>query len=329
MINNLAGSVFSISNEKEFGETALEIFRLQAESNPVYREYISHLGTSAGSVSSVKQIPYLPVELFKSHKVITGNTGVQKVFESSGTTGIDTSRHHVTDLAVYEESFIRCFRYFFGNPEEYFFAGLLPSYLERENSSLVYMVNKLISISADKRSSFFIDNSRLLPDLLPEVRSSGRKAMLIGVTFALLDMAEKYAPDLSGTAVVETGGMKGRRKEMTRGELHAILRERFNVDRVCSEYGMTELLSQAWSKGEGIFHCPPWMKIRLREINDPLSVFDDQGVAGGINIIDLANFNSCSFIATGDLGKLSPGGGFEVLGRFGNSDLRGCNLLVP
>jgi len=321
-------SVFEIKSREEFENAALAIFRIQASDNPVYREYLTHLGTDIGSVRNIKQIPFMPVELFKSHRVITGNNSVQKIFQSSGTTGSETSRHFVTDLSVYERSFLSCFRLFFGDPREYFFAALLPSYLERENSSLVYMSDVLIKTSLDSRSSFFLDDVPAMLELLLHVKSLGKKAMLIGVTFALLEIAEYYPADLSGVVVVETGGMKGRRKEITREELHGILKEKLNISNVCSEYGMTELLSQAWSKGNGLFYTPPWMGILLREINDPLTVSDNRGVTGGINVIDLANFNSCSFIATGDLGRLAKDGGFEVLGRFGNSDLRGCNLLV-
>lgn len=321
-------SLFRISSRTEFEKIALDIFRFQFHDNPVYRQYVSFLGTSPGFVTSVEKIPFLPIELFKNHRIITGEADVEKVFESSGTTGSETSRHFVTDLTVYHESLISSFRMFWGDPREYFFAALLPSYLERGNSSLVYMADFLIRNSSDRRSSFFLDDQGLLIPVLEKVKSERRKGMLIGVSFALLNMAEKLSPDLSGITVVETGGMKGRRSEITREELHAILKEKLNITSVHSEYGMTELLSQAWSKGEGIFYTPPWMRIILREINDPLSVFDEPGITGGINIIDLANFNSCSFISTGDLGRLHPDGGFEVLGRFGNSDLRGCNLLI-
>ena len=252
----------------------------------------------------------------------------EAVFESSGTTGQTTSRHYVADLSVYEESFLSGFRYFYGDPEEYFFAGLLPSYVERKNSSLVYMVNRLINISSDPHSGFFIEEVNKMITILQSVKKEKRKGILIGVSFALLDLAEKLAPDLSGIVVVETGGMKGRRKEITREELHLTLKKEFNIQSVHSEYGMTELLSQAWSKGDGLFYCPPWMKIMIRDTGDPLSILKEYGTTGGINVIDLANINSCSFIATGDLGKLYKDGGFEVLGRFDSSDIRGCNLLI-
>jgi phenylacetate-coenzyme A ligase PaaK-like adenylate-forming protein len=328
MISGLRERIFSIGNSNDFEAVALELFRYQAEFNPVYREFLNGLSIDPVSIEKIHDIPFLPIEFFKSRKVITGNDPYKLIFESSGTTGDMTSRHYVTDPDIYEESFLRTFRFFYGAPEEYFFAALLPSYLERGNSSLVYMVNRLIELSSKNGSSFFSDDHNALIGSIAKARGQGRKTMLLGVTFALFDLAEKFSPDLSGVIVAETGGMKGRRKEMIRGELHAFLTSSFRIDTVHSEYGMTELLSQAWSAGNGVFHCPPWMKIVLREINDPLSVYDETGITGGMNIIDLANINSCSFIATGDLGKILPGGGFEVLGRFDNSDIRGCNLLM-
>jgi phenylacetate-coenzyme A ligase PaaK-like adenylate-forming protein len=320
--------IFSVKAGQEFETLALEIFRYQAESNAIYKEFIKGLGRDPGTVNKITDIPFLPIEFFRNHRVLTGSDSPECVFESSGTTGIATSRHFVTDTGIYDESFLRCFKMFYGEPEEYFIAALLPSYLERANSSLVYMAGKLIKTSAHNGSSFFLNDHKELIKKLALVQKEGRKSMLIGVSFALLDLAETYSPDLSRVIVAETGGMKGRRKELTRVELHSILKNKFNINSVHSEYGMTELLSQAWSKGEGIYSCPPWMRILLREINDPLSVFTDTGITGGINIIDLANINSCSFIATGDLGKIVPDGGFEVHGRFDNSDIRGCNLLV-
>ena len=328
MRGDLRELIFRISKGSEFENIALEIFRLQFLNCPVYNEYVSVLGTDINSVNSLEKIPFLPIEFFKNHRIITGNSPCEKVFESSGTTETITSRHYITDLSLYEESFVGSFRYFYGDPEDYFFAALLPSYIERENSSLVYMADYLIRKSSDHRSSFFLGDKLRLLETLKEVKTEKRKGMLIGVTFALLDLAEEFVPDLSGIIVVETGGMKGRRKEVTREELHNTLKEKLHASSINSEYGMTELLSQAWSKGDGIFQTPPWMKIILREINDPLTVFTDPGITGGINIIDLANINSCSFISTGDLGRLNRDGGFEVLGRFGNSDLRGCNLLI-
>lgn len=321
-------SIFNIGDAQEFEALSLEVFRYQAEFNPVYKEFIKGLGKNPGAVNKLTEIPFLPIEFFGNHKVITGSDAPVCVFESSGTTGMNISRHYITDTGIYEESFLKSFTLFYGDPGHIFIAALLPSYLERGNSSLVYMAGKLIKLSAEKGSSFFPDDQVSLLRSLEKARNNKTKTILLGVSFALLDLAERYSPDLSGIIVVETGGMKGRRKEMTRSELHSVLKDKFNITNVHSEYGMTELLSQAWSQGEGIYNCPSWMKILLREINDPLTVSEETGITGGINIIDLANINSCSFIASGDLGKLLPGGGFEVLGRFDNSDIRGCNLLV-
>ena len=320
--------IFSIRTLKEFQEISIEIFHFQADNNPIYREFILNLGIKPESVSSPGEIPFLPIEFFRNHKVLSGNSSVEAVFESSGTTGITASRHHVADLSIYEDSFFTGFRYFYGDPHDYFFAALLPSYTERGHSSLVYMVDRLINASADQCSGFFRNEVDKLLTALQKVKNEKRKGILIGVSFALLDLAENYAPDLSGIIVVETGGMKGRRKEITRDELHSVLKTRLNIVSVHSEYGMTELLSQAWSKGNGLFFTPPWMKIIIRDTGDPLTILDHYEITGGINVIDLANFNSCSFIATNDLGKLYKNGGFEVLGRFDSSDIRGCNLLV-
>ena len=320
--------VFSVETYDQFNKLSLGIFRYQADNNLIYKEFIKALGVNPEAVHSASEIPFLPVSFFKEHKIITGAERAGIVFESSGTTGINTSRHYVSDPGVYEESFTTAFKQFFGEPSEYFFASLLPSYAERENSSLIYMMNRLIRLSRFSESGFFNNDPQNLVRSLKTAKSDGRKIMLLGVSFALLDLAEKYSPDLSGITIVETGGMKGRRKEITRQELHSILKKGFNVEIIHSEYGMTELLSQAWSKGEGIFYCPPWMKILIRDPQDPLTIYDNPDRTGGINIIDLANFNSCSFIAVNDLGKLHEDGGFEVLGRFDDSDIRGCNLIV-
>ncbi len=328
MKDSLGEKIFNIKNQEEFESLALEVFNIQASSNQVYGKFIRMLGINPSSVNDTGVIPFLPIDLFKSQKIITGREKEMMVFESSGTTGSYTSRHYVTDLTIYEESFTRGFMHFYGDPGDYFIAALLPSYIERGNSSLIYMADALMKLSRDTGSGFYKDSQDRLLSTLEKVSGEKKKAMLIGVSYALMDIAGKYSPDLSGITVVETGGMKGRRKEMIREEMHEFLKTRFNVDIINSEYGMTELLSQAWSAGEGIFYSPPWMKILLREINDPLSIISDPGITGGINIIDLANINSCSFIATSDLGRLHADGGFEVLGRFDNSDIRGCNLLI-
>jgi phenylacetate-coenzyme A ligase PaaK-like adenylate-forming protein len=325
---DIRNQVFNIKGQEDFDEITLEIFKYQIGNNHIYRDFSEQLHVDQYAVTSLSKIPFLPVEFFKNHKILTGSFPVATVFESSGTTGKTISRHYVADIEIYEESFTRAFKLFWGDPSDYFIAALLPSYTERTNSSLVYMVNSLIRRSAYPQSGFYRDN---IEELLSDIDAaiwSGRKVMLIGVSFALLDLAERYAPDLSGVIVMETGGMKGRKKEMIREELHSVLRDRLKVNGINSEYGMTELLSQAYSKSDGIFYCPPWMRVLIRDPQDPLSIFTEPGRTGGINIIDLANIHSCSFISTGDLGKMHEDGGFEVLGRFDNSDIRGCNLLI-
>jgi len=328
MIPDLKNKIFHISGQTDFTGTALEVFKYQAEYNQIYRDFINFLGIDISSVAGLEDIPFLPVGLFKRHTVITGSNSVNLIFESSGTSGNITSRHYVTDSGIYEESLLRTFRLFYGDPSEYFFAALLPSYTERENSSLIYMVNRLIKESSSNLSGFYNADSDDLLLNIEKAKHEGLRVILFGVSFALLDLAERYPANLSGIIVMETGGMKGRRKEMTREELHSFLRQRFNVNSIHSEYGMTELLSQAYSKGRGIFNCPPWMKIMIREPQDPLSIITEPLKTGGINIVDLANINSCSFIATDDLGKLHENDSFEVIGRFDTSDIRGCNLLM-
>ncbi len=322
------GKIFSIKDPASFMIAALELFNYQADNNCIYSEYIKGLGKTRSSVKTLSDIPFIPVEFFRSHKVITGNLPHEILFESSGTTGLKASRHYVHDAAIYEESFLRAFRLFYGDPAEYFISALLPSYTERGNSSLVYMVDKLINISLYPKSRFCKNNYTELVNNITESKELKQKILLFGVSYALLDLAEKYSPDLSGVIVMETGGMKGRRKEIIREELHEVLKSKFNVPFIHSEYGMTEMLSQAYSKGNGVFYCPPWMKVLIRDPRDPLTLYNKPGVTGGINVIDLANVYSCSFIATGDLGRLHEDGGFEVLGRFDNSDIRGCNLLL-
>ena len=328
MTGDFTGLIFDLKDNTSFTETALKIFRYQAEHNPVYRDFISSLGRPANRIRSINDIPFLPAGFFKSQSVIAGNMPVEKVFESSRTTGTEPSRHFVHDLKVYEKSFMKSFIHFYGEPSEYFIAAILPSYTERPGSSLVYMINYLIKKSLTSDSGFYTDNFYDLIRNIDKAKSAGQKTFIIGVSFALLDLAETCSPDLSGTIVMETGGMKGRRKEITREELHNILMQRLNVQTIHSEYGMTELMSQAYSKGSGIFYCPPWMRILIRDPHDPLSVINEFDKSGGINIIDLANIYSCSFISTSDFGKLHENGGFEVSGRFDNSDVRGCNLMA-
>jgi phenylacetate-coenzyme A ligase PaaK-like adenylate-forming protein len=319
--------VFGINNEQSFEETALQVFQYQAANCSIYKQFIGGLKVNPADVKSVKQIPFLPVEFFKAHTVVTSNEPDEVVFTSSGTTGMITSSHHVTDVSWYEESFRSAFSLFYGDIKDYTVLALLPAYLEREGSSLIYMAQDLITQSANADSGFYLYNHQQLYDKLQQQKTAGKPTLLIGVTFALLDFTDNYQIDFPELIVMETGGMKGRRKEMIREELHYSLCAGFGVGAIHSEYGMTELLSQAYSKGEGIFNCPPWMRIITRDTNDPFTLVG-AGKTGGVSIIDLANINSCSFIATQDLGKVYADGSFEVIGRFDNSDIRGCNLLI-
>jgi len=320
-------SVFNIGNNSDFLKSAIDIFHYQARNNNVYEQYIEKLKVDVDRVKSLEQIPFLPIVFFRTHKVITGNSAVQKLFESSGTTSAETSRHYLSDISCYEKSFRKGFEHFFGKLNQYCILALLPSYLEREDSSLIYMVNDLIKRGHHPSSGFYLDNTGELAEKLIRLDQSGQKIILLGVTYALLDFVDKYKFSLKNVIVMETGGMKGRRKEMVREEVHAILCRGFGVDVIYSEYGMTELLSQAYSKGKGLFYTPPWMKVLIRDIADPFSYVKAEK-PGGINTIDLASINSCSFIATQDMGRQYADGSFEVLGRLDNSDLRGCNLMI-
>ena len=327
----LINLIFNIKNDAAFQEQALLVFRYQAANNPVYKQYLTTLGVSVEKVQNIREIPFLPIELFKSHQLISGKEDVQEIFTSSGTTGMQQSKHFVTDVSLYEESYRRAFHLFYGNISDYCILALLPSYLEREGSSLIYMVEDLIRRSANPDSGFYLHNHKELLLILEQLEYKKQKTILLGVTYSLLDLAELYIAEnrkpLQHTIIMETGGMKGKRKEMIREELHGILCNSFGVSDIHSEYGMTELLSQAYSKGKGRFACPPWMHILIRDTNDPFS-YHGENKTGGINVIDLANINSCAFIATQDLGKTYNDGTFEVLGRFDASDVRGCNLLV-
>lgn len=320
-------TIFSISSQKQFEKIALKVFRFQYENNLVYKEFCDLLKTDVPKVKSLQQIPFLPIQFFKSHKVVSNTNAIEATFTSSGTTGTNTSKHLVTDTSIYEESYQQGFSEFYGNIEDYVVLALLPSYLEREGSSLIYMVEDLIQLSNHSDSGFYLHNHDELIEKLIELDQSGQNVILIGVTYALLDLIEKQQFQLKHTIIMETGGMKGKRKEMIREELHEQLCEGFGVSMIHSEYGMTELLSQAYSLGNGVFECPSWMQILIRDTEDALS-YIPQGKTGGLNVIDLANINSCSFIATQDLGKKNPNNSFEVLGRFDNSDIRGCNLMV-
>ncbi|UZH56359.1 acyl transferase [Salinimicrobium tongyeongense] len=319
--------VFSISTLGEFNKKALQVFEYQYKNNAVYQQFANLVHRSPAEVKYVEEIPFLPISLFKSHKIISSEASAEMVFTSSGTTGTQSSKHYVTDVKVYEESFRRGFTHFYSNVEDYAVLALLPSYLERKGSSLIYMVQDLIEKSNNPASGFYLHNLDALVQKLKELEEKGQKTLLIGVSFALLDLVENYTLNLKHTIVMETGGMKGRRKEMIRTELHEVLKKGLGVPAIHSEYGMTELLSQAYALKNGIFECPPWMKIFIREPEDAMSLLPE-GKSGGINVADLANINSCSFIATQDLGKNLGGGKTEILGRFDHSDIRGCNLMV-
>jgi len=323
--------IFAVT-EAGFETLCLEIFRFQYANNIVYKNYTDAIGIEPGSVEKITQVPFLPISFFKSHFVLTTSFQPQVVFESSGTTDTGNSHHVIKDLSLYERSFTKCFEYFYGPVKDHCIIGLLPSYLERGNSSLVYMVDKLIGMSGHPQSGFYLKEYDRLAVTLDELERSEQKTLLIGVTFALLEFAEKFSFVLKHTTIMETGGMKGRREEMIRTEVHDILKKTFDVKEIHSEYGMTELLSQAYSKGGGIFCNSPWMKMLVRDDEDPLYVQSAAGsqqpLTGAINIIDLANIYSCSFIATDDVGKVYSDGSFETLGRMDNSDLRGCSLMV-
>ena len=326
----LADKIFDTS-DANFAETALETFRFQYQNNTVYQQFCNTLNINLGDIDTINKIPFLPISFFKTHIIITTEFIPEVVFESSGTTQTINSKHLVKDITVYEKSFCNAFQLFYGDISEYCIIALLPSYLKRKNSSLVMMADKLIAQSNHPKSGFYLDELQQLQQVLNELEQQGQKTLLIGVTFALLDFAEEYPMPLYHTLVMETGGMKGRRKEMTRQQVHEALTNAFQIDHIHSEYGMTELLSQAYSKGKGIFNCPPWMKILIREEDDPFAIYtagEKNAVAGAINLIDLANIYSCSFIATEDAGRLYADGSFEVLGRLDNTDIRGCSLLV-
>ena len=320
-------AIFNIRTENEFLIQALRIFKFKYANNSVYRAFCEYLNVYPNTVKSLEQIPFLPIEFFKTKSVVSSTKLEEIIFTSSGTTGNEISKHFVTDLSLYEESYLQAFKQFYGNIEDYCVLALLPSYLERSGSSLIYMVEDLISKSNHPKSGFFLNEYEQLHQLLLELQKTDTKILIIGVSFALLEFTEQYQLSLKNTIVMETGGMKGRRKEIVRQELHQLLTAGFGVNEIHSEYGMTELLSQGYSKGSGIFDCPTWMKILVRDTEDPLS-FQNNGKTGGVNVIDLANINSCSFIATQDLGKINDDGTFEIIGRFDNSDIRGCNLMV-
>lgn len=319
--------IFDISGKESFQDIALKVFRFQYDNISVYRAWCEALHVKKQAVEHIDQLPFLPVGFFRTHDVIADGMQPQKVFTSSGTTAEASSRHLVADEALYRESFLRSFTRFYGPPDDWTILALLPSYLEREGSSLVYMAKELIERSKDPVSGFYLNELQQLRQKLKALSRSRKKTMLLGVTYALLDLAAIGPLTFPELVVMETGGMKGRRREMIKEEVHALLKVAFRTEKIHSEYGMTELLSQAYSAGDGRFYCPPWMKITIRDVNDPLSMLPE-GRTGGINVIDLANVYSCSFIAVQDLGKLYTDGSFEVLGRFDHSQIRGCNLMA-
>lgn len=325
MVNK--NDIFNINSQSQFEEIALKIFRHQFENNKVYRSFCDLLYKHPSEVKTIKEIPFLPIQFFKSHRVISSIKDIHKTFTSSGTTGKISSKHFVTDIDLYEQSFRKGFQHFYGNIEDYVVLALLPSYLERDDSSLIYMVNDMITNSKQPESGFYLNNINALKNTLIDLESRNKKTLLIGVSFALLDFVETYRLELKNTIIMETGGMKGKRKELIRDELHKTLKQGFGINTIHSEYGMTELLSQAYSRGNNLFKTPPWMQVLTRDTEDALTI-QAYGKTGGINIIDLANINSCAFIATQDLGKVYKDGSFEVMGRFDNSDIRGCNLMV-
>lgn len=324
----LASKIFAIQSEEDFEQVAIEVFQYQYENCLPYRKFCNLLNTDPKQVVYSTDIPFLPIEFFKSHKIFDKQqTEAESIFTSSGTTGMERSQHYVASNKIYEESFLRAFKQFYGETTDYTILALLPSYLERDGSSLIYMVDRLIKDSNNPSSGFYLHNTEDLVKKLLDQEKLGKKTLLIGVSYALLDLIEDFdLPALEHTIIMETGGMKGKRKELIKQELHKILAVGFGVPQIHSEYGMTELLSQAYSSGNGFFYTPPWMRVLTRDTEDPLSYVEY--VTGGINVIDLANLHSCSFIATQDLGKLHLDGSFEIIGRFDNSDIRGCNLLL-
>lgn len=305
---------------------ALELFHFQAEHNSVYQKYIACLNKDVSAVKNSAEIPFLPISFFKTHEIKTSSFEAKISFSSSGTGG-NTSSHQIEDVLVYEKSFNTAFDQFYGAAKDWCILALLPSYLEREGSSLIYMAQSLIQQSDDVDSNFYLNQWEALYEVLQKKEGEGKKTLLLGVSFGLLDFVERFRIDFRELVVMETGGMKGRRKEMIRSDLHEVLKAGFGVENIHSEYGMTELLSQAYSQGEGRFNCPPWMKIYTRQTDDPFSL-TRPGKTGGVNVIDLANIDSCAFVETQDLGRIYEDGTFEVMGRFDNSDIRGCNLMI-
>lgn len=320
--------VLDIKSEEEFETLCFEVFDYQYKNCKVYHNFCNYLNKNPDNVDTLKSIPFLPIELFKKYQVLSSQELVQKVFTSSGTSNQTPSKHHITDIELYQKNFSQIFQSQYGAIEDYAIVALLPSYLEREGSSLIYMVNHLIKKTRHPKSGFFLNDFKALKETIQQLETEKQKTLLIGVSFALLDFVETYNLQLKHTTVMETGGMKGRRKEITREELHKKLSKGFGVKNIHSEYGMTELLSQAYSKHDGVFDLPSTIKGFIRDPEDPFHIFEDFGKTGGLNIIDLANINSCAFLATQDLGQIVKKNKLKIMGRFDYSDVRGCNLLT-
>lgn len=326
-MKDLITQIFNIDSTEKFNSVALEVFKIQSSNSPVYREFLENLEINPSCINNIKDIPFLPVEFFKERDIILEGKSPQKIFTSSATSGMIPARHLVADLSIYEESFIRAFTHFYGDPKEWTILALLPSYLERDGSSLVYMADKLIKLTEDINSGFYLYNFDELFITLEKQKASKKKTLLLGVSFALKDFCQQYSLDYPDLIIMETGGMKGRGEEIPREELHSIFCQSFNTKHIHSEYGMAELLSQSYSSGEGLFFSPSWEKIIIRDLANPLKHLGNNQI-GGISIIDLANINSCSFIQTMDLGIKETEDSFKVLGRIQNSEIRGCNLLL-
>ncbi len=314
--------IVAIATEEEFAAVALEVFLFQAEHCLPYKQYIELLGIDHRKVESVEQIPFLPIELFKTHDIYCGKQAPEKIFTSSNTGSTVASRHMMSELRIYEQAFFSSFEHFYGDVKDWSIYGLLPNYLQREGSSLVYMVDRMIARSGS--GGFYLDEYE---KMLADMAADPKPKILLGVSYALWDLAEQYAPKLDNTIVMETGGMKGKREELPKAEFHKILTSAFGVEKIHSEYGMAELTSQAYSAGDGIFHTPQWMKVMIRDVNNPLMIHPAPA-RGAVNIIDLMNLSSCAFIATQDVGRSFADGSFAIDGRLSGADIRGCNLLV-
>ena len=325
MLSTLINKIFKISNDHDFNDVALKVFKYQYDNIPIYQDYVKLKNVSKNDVTHFSEIPFLPIQFFKTHPVVNDVNKIEKIFLSSGTTKSSRSKHYIKNLEIYKQSFLKGFKNNYGNPNEWIILALLPSYLEQGDSSLIYMVDQLIKMSQNENSRYIDLKNDNIESSLNKLKSE--KVLLIGVSYALLDLAEIIPSSLNRWTIMETGGMKGRRKEIIRDELHLILKKAFDVDCIHSEYGMSELLSQAYSLKDGLFSTPKWMKVIIRDLEDPFNKIEDSS-SGGINIIDLANIFSCSFIETQDIGKKNANEKFEVLGRSDHSEIRGCNLLT-